>query len=392
MKELVLGDSLEVLIDHRGKTPKKLGADFVEDGVPVASAILVNNGTLNLDDARYVSEDVYRKWMPVSTRKGDVLLTSEAPLGRVARVPSDAPLVLGQRLFGLRGKPGVLDTGFLYYALQTERLQNELVGRSTGTTVVGIRQSALRGLRLLAPAYDEQLAIVRVLGALDDKIAANRRSAATADAYVRAVWEESAKSSQESIALGAIADLRRTQVDPRDVEPSTPYVGLEHIPRRMLWLDDAGAARDVTSGKSVFRRGDVLFGKLRPYFHKVVGAPLDGICSTDILVLQAKDTAMAGFVLAAAASDDVVAASTAASSGTRMPRASWKYLSSIEVPWPGDARAAEISDRVTAIKRAMGACSKENVVLAATRDALLPGLMSGKLRVRDAERVAEEVA
>ena len=98
---LVLGDALEVLMDHRGKTPKKLGSEFVESGVPVVSAILVKDGRLDLAGARFVDEATCQRWMSVPTRKGDVLLTSEAPLGRVARVETDAPLVLGQRLFGL---------------------------------------------------------------------------------------------------------------------------------------------------------------------------------------------------------------------------------------------------------------------------------------------------
>src|SRR6266700_6126401 len=103
MSEIVLGDALEVIIDHRGKTPKKLGGDFVRMGVPVASALLVRNGCLNLEDARYVSPEMHKRWMPIPTRRHDVILTSEAPLGRVALVDSDQPLVLGQRLFGLRG-------------------------------------------------------------------------------------------------------------------------------------------------------------------------------------------------------------------------------------------------------------------------------------------------
>jgi type I restriction enzyme S subunit len=147
-----LGELLEVLIDHRGKTPKKLGGDFVSVGIPVASAVNVKSGRLLFEGApRCVTPEMFERWMPVRLRAGDVLLTSEAPLGEVARVVSDEPLVLGQRLFGLRGRPDVLDSGYLYYALQWRPIQDRLLARSTGTTVHGIRQSELVRVSMPVP-------------------------------------------------------------------------------------------------------------------------------------------------------------------------------------------------------------------------------------------------
>ncbi|MBC7306768.1 MAG: hypothetical protein H5T80_07510 [Dietzia sp.] len=147
----------------------------------------------------------------------------------------------------------------------------------------------------------------------------------------------------------------------------------------------------MTSAKAAFREGDVLFGKLRPYFHKVVAAPKPGICSTDVLVLRARESALRGFVLAALASDATVAAATASSEGTRMPRTSWKDLAAVEVAWPGSSAAEAFSSEVEALRATVEARLAENLTLAPTRDALLPALMSGTLRVRDAERVVEEV-
>lgn len=388
ISNLVLGESLEVLIDHRGKTPGKLGSAFVDAGVPVASAILVNNGRLDLSGARFVDDETWRRWMAVPTRAGDVLLTSEAPLGRVGRVETDAPLVLGQRLYGLRGKAGVLDSGYLYYALQTDRVQADLLGRSTGTTVFGIRQSALRHVVIPAPPHDEQQAIAEVLGALDDKIAANDTAARLADEFVRAKYEALAG---DPAPLASIAVNVRDQVDPRNIAKETPYVGLEHVPRRSMWLSDFETAAKVSSAKATFRAGDVLFGKLRPYFHKVVDAPFDGVASTDILVVRSKRPELRGLVLAAAASDAAIAATTASSEGTRMPRTKWADLGAVELPWPGEEEARAFSSEVVDLAAWAAAMSKESQALAATRDELLPLLMSGKVRIKDAEKTVEGV-
>lgn len=384
--DLVLGESLEVLIDHRGKTPGKLGVNFVDSGVPVASAILVRDGCLDLTEARSVDHATWLRWMGVPTKAGDVLLTSEAPLGRVARVKADSPLVLGQRLFGLRGKAGVLDSGYLYYALQTDRVQADLLGRSTGTTVFGIRQSALRQVVIPAPTFPEQQAIAEVLGALDDKIAANQRAIQLGDRLVRVRYEA---LSGDTVQLGSIAANIRDQVDPKAVVPETPYLGLEHVPRRSMWLSDFDSAAKATSVKAAFRSNDVLFGKLRPYFHKVAIAPFHGIASTDILVLRARRPELAGLVLAAASSDGAIAATTASSEGTRMPRTRWSDLAAIEVSWPGDDEARRFSAEVAALADWAGAVVKESHQLAATRDEVLPLLMSGKLRVKDALKTVE---
>jgi len=155
-----------------------------------------------------------------------------------------------------------------------------------------------------------------------------------------------------------------------------------------MWLTDGGHAAEVSSTKSRFEPGDILFGKLRPYFHKVVSAPRGGICSTDILVVRARDAQFSSVLLAALASDAVVEKVVAASEGTRMPRTNWKDLASVEIRWPDPTSAGRLAERLDSIRDATLAVLAENSTLAATRDALLPQLMSGKLRVRDAEDAA----
>ncbi|MFI2101756.1 restriction endonuclease subunit S [Isoptericola sp. NPDC019693] len=157
-------DVLDMLLDHRGKTPGKLGGEFTDSGVPVVSAIHVKAGRLDLDQRRrFVSTEMALRWMPERLRRGDVLMTSEAPLGSVARVPNDNLLVLSQRLFALRGRAQVLDNGFLFWAMQSPQIQDQLRSRSSGSTVTGIRQSELRRVQIGFPPVCEQRRIVEIL-------------------------------------------------------------------------------------------------------------------------------------------------------------------------------------------------------------------------------------
>jgi len=329
---------------------------------------------------------------------GDLVITmtdlSKAgdTLGLPAIIPSGQVYLHNQRVGLVQIKDhDRVSSRFLNFYLRTDAYRSYILGTASGSTVRHTSPGKIESFVALIPDISEQQAIAEVLGALDDKIAANTRLARIADDYVRAQYEEVERTSKESIAVSKLATARRDTVDPGSTISGTLYVGLEHIPRRSMWLGDSGYAVDVTSQKSRFERDDILFGKLRPYFHKVVAAPHAGVSSTDILVLTATIADLNGFVLAALASDSVVASVTAMSEGTRMPRTSWKDLSSVEVPWPGEVRAKEFSAEVIVLRSAVEGLLEENKTLAATRDALLPQLMSGKLRVLDAEKAVEAV-
>lgn len=153
-----LGSCLDQLLDHRGKTPKKMGgSDFTDSGVRVVSAANIKNGAVSWEEReRYVPDWMFEKWMPIPLRRGDVLLTSEAPLGNLAQVPDDEPLVLSQRLFALRGRPDVLDSTYLRFFLGSHRGQQLLRDGGTGSTVSGIRQSKLVQIPIPVPPMAEQ--------------------------------------------------------------------------------------------------------------------------------------------------------------------------------------------------------------------------------------------
>ena len=134
-------------------------------------------------------------------------------------------------------------------------------------------------------------------------------------------------------AFGDCAILVRESVSPSDLD-DTPYIGLEHIGENTLSLVGHNVASSVTSTKSRFKRGDILFGKLRCYFRKVVRAPFDGICSTDIWVTRAKKGVDQGFLYYCMASQAFIDFADSGSEGTRMPRTTWEWVSQYKIPLP----------------------------------------------------------
>ena len=96
--------------------------------------------------------------------------------------------------------------------------------------------------------------------------------------------------------FGDAAKLIREVIDPSTVSNDTPYIGLRHISKEQLHLRGIGNVLEVTSSKQKFIAGDILFGKLRPYFRKVVAPKFDGVCSTDIWVIRPQDGFYAQFL------------------------------------------------------------------------------------------------
>ncbi|WP_345761689.1 restriction endonuclease subunit S [Diaminobutyricibacter sp. McL0608] len=157
------------------------------------------------NDHHYVDDRLYTKWMKEPLRAGDVLLTSEAPTGEVAYIAEDVDWAVGQRLFALRGRPEILDGRYLSYLLRGGHVRHQLMSRTTGTTVSGIRQSELVKIELDLPSVDEQRAIAAMLGALDEKVESNRRlvelvPALLAACVAEALADESTRNPVASLA------------------------------------------------------------------------------------------------------------------------------------------------------------------------------------------------
>lgn len=153
-----------------------------------------------------------------------------------------------------------------------------------------------------------------------------------------------------------VSDLVDLVTDKRlaDRGRSEPYIGLEHIPERAIRIRKLGNT-DAVKGVCVrFREGDILFGKLRPNLRKCVRAPVDGLGSTEILVLRPRpgvDPGYAGHVLS---SESVYAVAERMAEGTRMPRTSWKTLSNVRVFAPETSTAQEaISNILEAVDDAI---------------------------------------
>jgi len=181
--------------------------------------------------------------------------------------------------------------------------------------------------------------------------------------------------------FGTIACQSRDLAQSEGLDARTNYIGLEHMPRRSIALANWGTGEAVESSKFRFTAGDILFGKLRPYFHKVGVAPIDGVCSTDIVVARPSTPELFGITIGVMSSDSFVAHTDRSSAGTRMPRTNWADMSAFRIVTPSRDVAEVHTRAVKSMVDRIVLCIHESRTLAALRDTLLPKLISGELRV-----------
>ncbi len=351
---------------------------------------------------------------------GDMLvvmtdLTQEARiLGSPALVPSGICCLHNQRL----GKVVELDSkrldrGYLYYLMCDPEYRLHLKATATGSTVKHTSPGRIGDFLVHLPNLAYQKRIALILAAYDDLIEVNRRRVAILEEMARRLFEEwfvhlrfpghvtvpvhdtpegSSPEGWRSGTFGELVSEMRDTVRPSMIDNLTPYVGLEHIPRRSTTLSEYGTAGGVVSAKLRFERSDILFGKIRPYFHKVAVAPFAGVCSTDAIVLRPRSSQVAGLATAIASSDGFVAHAVQTSNGTKMPRANWTVLARYPVRMPPDELLRRYNAVAVAWIDQAIVLTAANARLVAARDLLLPRLISGDLSLADAlapERLLE---
>ena len=171
-------DCIQNITDFRGRTPKKLGMDWSEEGYLALSALNVKDGYIDFNqDVHYGNQELYDKWMTGNElHKGQVLFTTEAPMGNVAQVPDNRRYILSQRVIALDVKDNLLTENFLATVLRTPTVFAYLTALSSGGTAKGVSQKSLSSVEIRLPKdLKEQEEIADTFSNLDNLITLHQR-------------------------------------------------------------------------------------------------------------------------------------------------------------------------------------------------------------------------
>lgn len=291
----------------------------------------------------------------------------------------------------------ILSIKFLYYSLR--QVLGHFQSASIGAATQYLTKSLLNNFQVLLPPTRTQQQIADILSAYDELIENNNRRIKLLEESSRLLYQEwfvrfhfpgyehtrivdGVPEGWKPKTLGDLCVEMREIINPSELESDTPYIGLEHIPRRSICLDTWGRADEVTSTKHKHITGDILFGKIRPYFHKVGIAFTDGIASSDAIVMRPITENLRSLLLLTVSSDGFVAvASKTAREGSKMPRADWNLMKQYQVPIPPEGMLDAFNGTIVPIVEQLKLLAFQNQKLKAARDLLLPRLMSGEIAV-----------
>jgi type I restriction enzyme, S subunit len=405
-KKILLERALEVLIDYRGKTPKK-----TLSGIPLITAKIVKNGFIQ-EPNEFISEEDYDAWMVRGFPEiGDVVLTMEAPLGEVAQI-NNAEVALAQRIVTLRGKKGLLDNSYLKYFFKSETGQARLKERETGTTVTGIKQSELRIVEIDVPPFSTQTRIASILSALDEKIELNRQTNATLEAIAQAIFEEwfvnfnFPGATGEMVSVGATGRSPLPAMIPHgwrvgrlsDLVELNPKVLLKkgtiakYVEMKDLSTDSSSIMgfvyKEFSSG-SKFCQADTLLARITPCLENGKTGFVDflendksGWGSTEFIVMRGKGDVSPYYVYCLSRQEsfrEFAIQSMVGSSGRQ--RVVESILSDFSVVIPAAGTMTKYHQHAESIFRQKKRYAGQSATLSAIRAALLPKLMSGEIEV-----------
>lgn len=382
-----LGECVETVIDHRGLTPKKLQGDWSQVGYRAISAKNIKNGMLvNEGSMKRVDSVLYKRWMTEEIERGSIFITSEAPFGEVLYWDSDEKLVLSQRVFGLKARSSICDARYLYYWMRCPYFQRELMGRSTGTTVTGLRQPELLKCAVAVPDLEVQKKMACALSIIDRKIALNNRLNDYLDEYASALFEDWISRCTETATIGDIAQeiLDYTKY-------SGPYVKLINSSdvTEGIFPDPEPVENKDLKGhfKKRFKKHDILYSEIRPRNHHygyVMFDAVDWISTTRLMVIRNRPEKISSvllyYYLKSRPVTEEFTLKTETRSGT-FPQGKYIDMAAIEVPYLPVEKQAGIAQSITTILETIYANQAENERLVKLRDTLLPKLMSGEMNV-----------
>lgn len=375
--------------EHR-TAPIDPNGEFFVVGTPA-----MRGNVINYAEARRVSSETFLNWTRrLDPKPGDLLFAREAPVGPIVRIPEGANVAPGQRTVLLRPDPARADAGFMYYLLSSAVEQDRLTALSAGSTVRHLNVADVRAFGVSVPDLASQKAIAEVLGALEGKIAANAAVASQAleladlkfACSIRgATYSDLSFEDLGSVGGGGTPSTKEPQYWGGDVPWATPtdVTGLTgpYLLRTERKITEEGLAN---CSSALYPPGSIMMTS-----RATIGAfalnDRPTAVNQGFIVVQPKNSSQRYWLLHEMRSrvDEFISRANGATF-LELSRGNFKRL---PVRLAEPSLVERFNHTAEALHQASREALRQNATLAATRDALVPRLMSGKLRVKDAEKV-----
>ena len=376
---------------------------YVESGVPFyrSREIIEKNNNSDISEPLFISPEVYEniKMKFGVPHKGDMLLTSVGTIG-IPYIARDEQFYFKDgNLTWMKDFSDKLSSKYLYYWLSSKFGRESLINRCIGSSQSALTIDILKKYKLLVPNRETQDEIVSILSAYDDLIEVNNKRIKALEQMAENLYkewfvrfrfpghettefEDGIPKGWKKIKIKDIAQEVGVSEKAENRAAYSHYLPIDTLPPRSMALKEEEDIENAESSLESFKAGDILFGAMRPYFHKVLIAPFDGLTRSTCFIIDAKKAEYRLFLYFLLFSDSTIDFATTVSVGSTMPYVRWKDLERMYFIKP-EIEIVKKFNEITApiVKRIVG-FYRINSNLIRQRDLLLPRLMSGKLEVR----------
>lgn len=392
-----------------GVTPAGGAASYQDDGIPFLRSQNIHFGGLRLDDVAFISDEIHQEMAGSRLRENDVLLNiTGASIGRCTFLPDGfGEGNVNQHVCIIR-PTSKLDYRFLNYCLSAPWGQDQILSSFTGASRQGLGQRDLGEIQIPLPPQLDQRRIVAYLDkncvAIDAAIEAKKKQLETLDVLRKSIIHKAVtRGLDDSVELKDsgvdylgwipkhwVVDRLKDVVNLRNIKTdenseAEDYLELEDIEQGTGKIISKRNTLEVESAVTLFKKGDVLFGKLRPYLEKYYFAEFDGKCTGEILAFEPIKT-QGRFLLYCFASPWFIGQCNMSAYGAKMPRVNWPtQLAKINMPLPPKEEQHYIADyldvKCTEIDSLRKNITDQISTLEQYRKSLIHECVTGKRRI-----------
>lgn len=274
---------------------------------------------------------------------------------------------------------------FLYYTLRTPSFKQDVRDNyGSGSAIPRIILKDFKRMPISFPSLDVQRQITAVLSILDQRIQINTKINDNLAELLQAVYQERFGDVSAATELGTLSDIcsySRDRVAVSELNAST-YFSTENMLPGKAGATEAASLPTIPQ-TTACHKGDTLISNIRPYFKKIVYCEDRCGCSTDVLCFTPVQPKYAAYLFSTLYADKFFAFMVAGSKGTKMPRGDKQQIMAYPAALPSDEELDEFNKLALPILAQLHSNKAENKRLSATRDALLPKLMSGEIDASD---------
>lgn len=361
---------------------------FVDKGIPVLNGSNLEGFELSEKSFRYVTEEKADSLKKANAYKGDVVITHRGTLGQIVYIPQTAQrdrYVISQSQFRVKCNKKVLPEYFVYY-FHTPIGQHKLLSNASqvGVPALARPSSTFQKIEIEIPDLETQRKVVKLIGSLQTRIKTNAEINDNLAELLQTVYQERFGDVSAAGEQGKLLDIcfySKDRVAVSELNTST-YFSTENMLPGKAGATEA-ASLPTTPQTTACHNGDTLISNIRPYFKKIVYCNDECGCSTDVLCFTPVQSKYAAYLFSTLYADKFFAFMVAGSKGTKMPRGDKQQIMSYPVALPSEEELKEFNALALPVLAKIHSNKAENKRLSATRDALLPKLMSGEIDVSD---------